>query len=171
MITNKPIFFDKQFSSAETNVIPEAAAFEAFGGSGGYPPSASLGFGGGADSGFGFGDPTGQGFGDSFGMPPVPNSTPAVPRRHDDPPGYADANNPFLADGGGAAGLPGPGAGKSTEAGETPETPLFDTDVSRPLEPIPRLGYAGDGWEMFIRHPPKKKITSQRYTRERIICQ
>ena len=47
--------------------------------------------------------------------------------------------------------------------GESPETPLFDSDVSKPLDPFPRLDYAGDGWEMFIRHPPKKKITAQRY--------
>ncbi|CAB4064063.1 STON1_2 [Lepeophtheirus salmonis] len=41
---------------------------------------------------------------------------------------------------------------------EPPEDePLFDDDTSQPLEPFPRLDYSADGWEMFLRHPPKKK--------------
>ncbi|XP_040569177.1 uncharacterized protein stnB [Lepeophtheirus salmonis] len=47
---------------------------------------------------------------------------------------------------------------------EPPEDePLFDDDTSQPLEPFPRLDYSADGWEMFLRHPPKKKLTSQRF--------
>lgn len=144
--------FDKKFNCAE--VKPEASLDGAFGGS--SYSSASLGFG--APS-LGFGAEQ-HAFGDSFGMPPVPNTTPAVPRRQNagDPQSVADANNPFLE-----TGMPGPGDGKSTEPGETPETPLFDSDVSKPLERYPRLDFGGPGWEMFIRHPPKKKITSQRF--------
>ena len=41
--------------------------------------------------------------------------------------------------------------------------PLFDDDTSQPLEPFPRLTYDGEGWEMYIRSPPKKKLTSHRY--------
>eukprot|EP00096_Caligus_rogercresseyi_P016259 TRINITY_DN884_c3_g1_i4.p1 TRINITY_DN884_c3_g1~~TRINITY_DN884_c3_g1_i4.p1 ORF type:complete len:1091 (-),score=328.00 TRINITY_DN884_c3_g1_i4:1802-5074(-) len=43
------------------------------------------------------------------------------------------------------------------------DEPLFDDDTSQPLDPFPRLDYTGDGWEMFLRHPPKKKLTSQRF--------
>lgn len=47
--------------------------------------------------------------------------------------------------------------------GETPPTPLFDDDVSVPLEDFPRVTYTGPGWEMHLRQPNKKKITGQRY--------
>ena len=94
---------------------------------------------------FGYGAPPSFGddpsFGDSFGMLPV----------------TADMNNPFLAE----TGMPGPG--KKSGDGEGPETPLFDDDVSKPLENFPRLDFEGVGWDMYIRHPPKKKITSQRF--------
>ncbi|XP_032517900.2 protein stoned-B isoform X1 [Danaus plexippus] len=46
---------------------------------------------------------------------------------------------------------------------ETPPTPLFDEDVSVPLEDFPRTKYAGPGWEMHLRQPNKKKITGQRF--------
>lgn len=46
--------------------------------------------------------------------------------------------------------------------GETPPTPLFDEDVSQPLEDFPRTKYTGPGWEMHLRQPNKKKITGQR---------
>lgn len=46
---------------------------------------------------------------------------------------------------------------------ETPPTPLFDEDVSQPLEDFPRVTYTGDGWEMHLRQPNKKKITGQRF--------
>lgn len=50
-----------------------------------------------------------------------------------------------------------------TDSQETPQTPLFDEDVSQPLEDFPRLHYVGPGWEMQLRQPNKKKITGQRF--------
>lgn len=50
-----------------------------------------------------------------------------------------------------------------TDSQETPPTPLFDEDVSQPLEDFPRISYHGDGWEMQLRQPNKKKITGQRF--------
>lgn len=47
--------------------------------------------------------------------------------------------------------------------GSTPPTPLFDEDVSAPLETFPRTVYDGPGWEMQLRQPNKKKITGQRF--------
>ncbi|CRK91113.1 CLUMA_CG004801, isoform A [Clunio marinus] len=44
-----------------------------------------------------------------------------------------------------------------------PGTPLFDDDVSQPLEDFPRIFYEGPGWEMQLRQPNKKKITGQRF--------
>ncbi|KAG5683779.1 hypothetical protein PVAND_013043 [Polypedilum vanderplanki] len=44
-----------------------------------------------------------------------------------------------------------------------PGTPLFDDDVSQPLEDFPRIYYTGPGWEMQLRQPNKKKITGQRF--------
>lgn len=41
-------------------------------------------------------------------------------------------------------------------------TPLFDEDTSVPLEVFPRIEYSGQIWEMQLRQPNKKKITSQR---------
>jgi hypothetical protein len=41
-------------------------------------------------------------------------------------------------------------------------TPLFDEDQSVPLEVFPRVEYTGQIWEMQLRQPNKKKITSQR---------
>lgn len=37
-------------------------------------------------------------------------------------------------------------------------TPLFDDDTSQPLEEFPAK-YEGDGWELMLRQPNKKKIT------------
>lgn len=51
---------------------------------------------------------------------------------------------------------------KRTDSQETPPTPLFDDDVSQPLEPFPRVAIEKDGWEMHLRQPNKKKITGQR---------
>ena len=92
---------------------------------------------------FGYGAPEPE-FGDAFGLAPM----------------EADLNNPFKAE---EAGFPGPGKKKKNADGTTPETPLFDDDTSKPLEPFPRINKEVDGWEMFIRHPPKKKMTSQRF--------
>ncbi|XP_067011796.2 protein stoned-B [Anabrus simplex] len=50
-----------------------------------------------------------------------------------------------------------------TDSQETPPTPLFDEDVSQPLEDFPRTIYKGEGWEMQLRQPNKKKITGQRF--------
>lgn len=50
-----------------------------------------------------------------------------------------------------------------TDSQETPPTPLFDEDVSQPLEDFPRVTYTGDGWDMQLRQPIKKKITGQRF--------
>lgn len=50
-----------------------------------------------------------------------------------------------------------------TDSQETPQTPLFDEDVSQPLEDFPRIHYVGPGWEMQLRQPNKKKITGQRF--------
>ncbi|RVE46802.1 hypothetical protein evm_008586 [Chilo suppressalis] len=51
----------------------------------------------------------------------------------------------------------------SGSGAETPPTPLFDDDVSMPLEDFPRTIYKGPGWEMQLRQPNKKKITGQRF--------
>lgn len=50
-----------------------------------------------------------------------------------------------------------------TDSQDTPQTPLFDEDVSQPLEDFPRINYEGNGWEMQLRQPNKKKITGQRF--------
>jgi hypothetical protein len=34
---------------------------------------------------------------------------------------------------------------KRTDSQETPPTPLYDEDMSQPLEPFPRMNYAGEG--------------------------
>lgn len=44
----------------------------------------------------------------------------------------------------------------------SPQTPLYDEDTSQPLEEFPAR-YLGDGWEMMLRHPAKKKLTANRY--------
>lgn len=50
-----------------------------------------------------------------------------------------------------------------TGSQESPSTPLFDDDVSQPLEDFPRISYTGDGWDMYLRQPNKKKFTAQRF--------
>ncbi|KAJ8720466.1 hypothetical protein PYW07_012509 [Mythimna separata] len=55
------------------------------------------------------------------------------------------------------------GDGDAGSGGESPPTPLFDDDVSQPLEDFPRTKYTGPGWEMHLRQPNKKKITGQRF--------
>ena len=65
-----------------------------------------------------------------------------------------DIHNPFIAS----------DAVNSKARGEFDDFPLFDEDTTQPLEPFPRINHDGkDGWEFFIRHPPKKKLTAQRY--------
>lgn len=48
------------------------------------------------------------------------------------------------------------------ESPASPQTPLYDEDTSQPLEDFP-LRYMGDGWELMLRHPAKKKLTANRY--------
>lgn len=43
-----------------------------------------------------------------------------------------------------------------------PDTPLYDEDTSYVLEEYPSR-YEGPGWEMMLRYPPKKKLTSNRF--------
>ncbi|XP_013773054.1 protein stoned-B-like [Limulus polyphemus] len=61
---------------------------------------------------------------------------------------------------------PPPALGESgvhrTDSTETPPTPLFDEDTSQPLEVFPPK-FEGDGWEMMLRQPSKKKITGNRF--------
>ncbi|XP_047028422.1 protein stoned-B-like [Helicoverpa zea] len=78
--------------------------------------------------------------------PPRPQALPESPRA-----------NPFEASD--ASATPPPRA----DSAESPPTPLFDDDVSQPLEDFPRTKYSGPGWEMHLRQPNKKKITGQRF--------
>ncbi|CAH2041246.1 unnamed protein product, partial [Iphiclides podalirius] len=57
----------------------------------------------------------------------------------------------------------------SGSGGETPPTPLFDEDMSMPLEDFPRTQYNGPGWEMHLRQPNKKKITGQRFWKKMFV--
>lgn len=43
-----------------------------------------------------------------------------------------------------------------------PDTPLYDEDTSYVLDDFPAK-YEGPGWEMMLRYPPKKKLTSNRF--------
>ena len=126
--------FDKKFDTVSTAVMNPNVAFDAFGAAGAVQATP-----------FGYpGVDTAQddtAFCDSFGMASL----------------EADLNNPFKSDG-----LPGPGGAKSGD-GESPDSILFEADTSKPLDAWPGITYDGNGWEMFIRHPPKKKITAQRY--------
>ena len=126
--------FDKKFDTATTSVMNPSVAFDAFGAAAAVQATP-------------FGYPGVEAaqddtaFCDSFGMASL----------------EADLNNPFKSDG-----LPGPGGAKSGD-GESPDSILFEADTSKPLDAWPGITYDGNGWEMFIRHPPKKKITAQRY--------
>ncbi|KPM10255.1 Adaptor complexes medium subunit-like protein [Sarcoptes scabiei] len=44
----------------------------------------------------------------------------------------------------------------------SPQTPLYDMDTSQPLEDFPPP-YLGEGWELMLRHPARKKLTANRY--------
>ncbi|CAG9823028.1 unnamed protein product [Phaedon cochleariae] len=65
--------------------------------------------------------------------------------------------------------IPYAGNLERSDSQETPPTPLYDEDVSQPLEPFPRTKYTGDGWEMQLRQPNKKKITGQRFWKKIIV--
>lgn len=43
-----------------------------------------------------------------------------------------------------------------------PETPLYDEDTSYVLEEYPQK-HDGSGWDMMLRYPPKKKLTTNRF--------
>lgn len=43
-----------------------------------------------------------------------------------------------------------------------PDSPLYDEDTSYVLEEFPAK-YEGPGWDMLLRYPPKKKLTSNRF--------
>ncbi|CAG0887705.1 unnamed protein product [Cyprideis torosa] len=53
--------------------------------------------------------------------------------------------------------------GGRSQSVESPSTPLFDLDVSQPLEVFPRITWENRRFSMFLRQPNKKKITSQRF--------
>nr|XP_016944287.1 protein stoned-B isoform X1 [Drosophila suzukii] len=96
--------------------------------------------------------------------PPPPPVRVANQAHTTSPPG--STVNPFED----VSGFPAPGplpvdgtAMKRTDSQDTPQTPLYDEDVSQPLEEFPRLHYVGPGWEMQLRQPNKKKITGQRF--------
>ncbi|XP_041673777.1 protein stoned-B isoform X2 [Drosophila eugracilis] len=96
--------------------------------------------------------------------PPPPPARTANQAQTTSPPGTKV--NPFED----VSGFPAPGPPptdgssiKRTDSQETPQTPLYDEDVSQPLEEFPRLHYVGPGWEMQLRQPNKKKITGQRF--------
>ncbi|XP_058797513.1 uncharacterized protein LOC131667823 [Phymastichus coffea] len=111
--------------------------------------------------------------GDQYGMVeggPVPVLAP--PPKSPMNAAYADSSprfNPFDKTGFAVqdAALPTEGALPSeltrTDSQETPPTPLFDEDLSQPLEDFPRIHYDGESWEMQLRMPIKKKITGQRF--------
>jgi len=42
------------------------------------------------------------------------------------------------------------------------QTPLYDEDDSLPLSEFPPR-FTGDGWELLLRYPPKKKLMADRY--------
>jgi len=144
--------FDKKFDLATkldvANFIP-GDPYDPFGCPISSGSNISGGFG--ADEAFG---------GGSFQPPAAPQSTPAFARKTDNDFGQGSmADNPFLSMV--AAETNAHSYGGDGEASD--DGPLFDDDTSQPLEPFPRLTYDGEGWEMYIRSPPKKKLTSHRY--------
>ncbi|KAJ8934044.1 hypothetical protein NQ314_013619 [Rhamnusium bicolor] len=46
--------------------------------------------------------------------------------------------------------IPYAGDLKRSDSQETPPTPLYDEDVSQPLEPFPRINFTADGWDMHL---------------------
>ncbi|XP_039497206.1 protein stoned-B [Drosophila santomea] len=96
--------------------------------------------------------------------PPPPPARGVNQAQTTSPPG--STVNPFEDVSGFPAPGPPPADGtviKRTDSQDTPQTPLYDEDVSQPLEEFPRLHYIGPGWEMQLRQPNKKKITGQRF--------
>ena len=83
--------------------------------------------------------------GDDFSSQKAPKTTPLISRRAN-----GAEENPFLAPTG-------------DQENDLEDGPLFDDDTSQPLEAFPRVNDVVEGWEMYIRHPPKKKMTAQRF--------
>ncbi|CAK1543318.1 unnamed protein product [Leptosia nina] len=101
--------------------------------------------------------------------PPRPQAMPESPRANPFDKSAVDTLQQQFA-----AEQPELSRGRSGSGGETPPTPLFDDDVSVPLEDFPRTKYTGPGWEMHLRQPNKKKITGQRFWKKvfvRIVTQ
>ncbi|XP_030380907.1 protein stoned-B [Scaptodrosophila lebanonensis] len=93
-------------------------------------------------------------------VPPPPPARSAPAQNSGD---ISPAVNPFEDTGFPAPPVSSEPAMKRTDSQDTPQTPLYDEDVSQPLEEFPRLHYVGPGWEMQLRQPNKKKITGQRF--------
>ena len=127
--------FDQKFDSASgVQATKPGDPFDPFGGPKGVSMTGAAAFGVEED---GFG-------GDDFSAQKAPQATPLIARRN------GTEENPFLA----------------MADGEKPELedgPLYDDDTSQPLETFPRVHDKVDGWEMYIRHPPKKKMTANRF--------
>jgi hypothetical protein len=127
--------FDQKFDSAPKADLNTKPGdpFDPFGGPKGVQMTGAAAFGVEDDS-DGFG-------GDDFSRQKAPQATPLIARREE---------NPFaamVADG----------------ENDLEDGPLFDDDTSQPIPPFPRTQDAVEGWEMYIRHPPKKKMTAQRF--------
>ena len=86
--------------------------------------------------------------GDDFGTQAAPKATPLIARRNG-----AD-ENPFL---------PSEREYNPDDPDFEVDGPLYDDDTSRPIEAFPRVNDVVEGWEMYIRHPPKKKMTANRF--------
>ena len=134
--------FDKKFDTAITQEIGDA-----------FDPFGASGLGGSNAQAFGADDFI------SGNFPAAPSNTPGIARREDafgQAPMTDDLNNPFLS-------VDPQKPMGADQVDEACDGPLYDDDTSKPLEPFPRIKYDGGGWEMYIRHPPKKKLTAQRY--------
>ena len=111
--------------------------FDPFGGPKGVQMTGTAAFGV-EEAGFG---------GDDFSSQKNPKATPLISRRAN-----GEGGNIFLDM-----------AGGEENDNENDEGPLYDDDTSQPLAPFPRVNDEFPGWEMYIRHPPKKKMTAQRF--------
>lgn len=126
--------FDQKFDTASGGLATKPGdPFDPFGGPKGVQMMGKAAFGVEED---GFGN-------DDFSTQKAPKVTPLIARRN---PG----ENIFLAM-------------EDGEEQNTEDGPLFDDDTSLPLEAFPRVNEVVEGWEMFIRHPPKKKLTANRF--------
>ena len=86
----------------------------------------------------------------------------AKPIDRDEVDDESDADGDDGGDGGGQFVIPMTHSDDDDEGDGKPETPLYDDDTSYVLEDFPPK-YDGSGWEMMLRYPPKKKLTSNRF--------